>query len=63
MFISDGCPQKKKPKTNIFVLKIRFLIQGLCKCEGVGGDSGHEWSFRHSVRPEKFQVLEKMANS
>ena len=39
LLISEGCPQIK---TNIFVLKIRFLIHGLGKCEGVGDDSGYE---------------------
>ena len=47
IIISEGCLQIK---TNIFVLKIRFLIHGLGKCEGVGEDSGREWSFRHSSR-------------
>ena len=39
LLISEGCPQLK---TNIFVLKIMFLIHGLGKCEGVGEDSGYE---------------------
>ena len=38
LIISEGCPQIK---TNIFVLKIRFLIHGLGRCEGVGEDSRH----------------------
>ena len=39
LLISEGCPQLK---TNIFVLKIMFLIRGLGKCEGVGEDLGYE---------------------
>ena len=39
LLISEDCPQIK---TNIFVLKIRFLIHGLGKCERVGEDSGYE---------------------
>ena len=39
LLISEGCPQLK---TNIFVLKIMFLIRGLGKCEGVSEDSGYE---------------------
>ena len=39
LLISEGCPQLK---TNIFFLKIVFLIRGLGKCEGVGEDSGYE---------------------
>ena len=39
LLISEGFPQLK---TNIFVLKIIFLIRGLGKCEGIGEDSGYE---------------------
>ena len=39
LLISEGFPQLK---TNIFVLKIIFLIHGLGKCEGIGEDSGYE---------------------
>ena len=39
LLISEGFPQIK---TNIFVLKIRFLIHGLGMCEGVGEDLGYE---------------------
>ena len=38
LLISEGCQQLK---TNIFVLKIIFLIHGLGRCEGVGEDSRH----------------------
>ena len=39
LLISEGCPQLK---TNIFFLKIMFLIRGLNKCARVGDDSGYE---------------------
>ena len=39
LLLSEGCTQLK---TNIFVLKIIFLICGLGKHEGVGEDSGYE---------------------